>query len=1001
MNVYHRKLYALLQNSCQADQIERLQCWQGTDLNELKQWWDDAGNLAKTIADSSDRVNFPEITTSPKNKSIHPISAQERKISGSKFAIELNNPNICDEQDIEKVFWWFWRFLPEIRAEQGGDALLFPAHSVLPDCPLHSYENTISAITGALYPDNSEKDQEHPYLLLFTFSPVQDFIKAARKFLDFWAGSYLLHYLGAKVCWKIAEEYGPDAVITPSLWSQEIIDALIVQKFDKDNSSFFKDGSDPVSKFKVKQSTSLSTAGFPNVITAIVPGEAAAKELGEKLNNCLKEEWRQIANNIRTDIKTKFIEYLDRERSTKIQEIIKNNFQEFDREACEKDVKNWQQPGCWEWNKIWDAQIEKTWESYWTAVPLGSPDRELKIKNSADNYQKWKENQQAIAPTRFQSAFPTEAEEQVYQEFNVGTWWGALQARLGQSIQAIKNTRTWSIATAPGERSSLSGQYSALHPQFHYDKHFKNGYGLATSSMRLFWLLMAEVYPGLFNGSEKLNAIELTKRMAWKEGKVAESLGIKISEDDYENLIRFPNLCSIASARFAKDNPQKIKEYWDKLNTLVNGKFTNGLSKKFYSATCRPFQIKNTDRAIDREIKNSGLGYNGIMFSSKWLADDMGCSPEEAQVLRGLVDQAHKETGFGDGSPSDWWAIVLGDGDGMGKYVSGSKLKNYSDYIDQSAVDSSGIDPDIWQNFLETKKRMGPATHVGLNRALLDFSNRLVPYITEQRFCGKVVYSGGDDVMAVLPLADLPEYLLSIRSAWCGADDPKGEFTSKEGESTSKDGYWDPHQDLEGLKKRPYFTMGEGATMSMGIVIAYKSVPLPTVLESLWTAEKEKAKKLLGAKELEDQNKKAIPAKDGLCFRVLYGSGNTLEALMKGDLLKPWWDFISSCTKNEQLDLSPLLYRLAEELPRHTALTQSDLLLEKATKVICDRRQQNLTEEMKNSLTNCLNQWEEWAYRCQKTTGKEELGTSLDDLAKLLRFSAFWIDKMKQQQQWS
>lgn len=106
---------------------------------------------------------------------------------------------------------------------------------------------------------------------------------------------------------------------------------------------------------------------------------------------------------------------------------------------------------------------------------------------------------------------------------------------------------------------------------------------------------------------------------------------------------------------------------------------------------------------------------------------------------------------------------------------------------------------------------MGPATHVGLNRALLDFSNRLVPYLTEKRFCGKVIYSGGDDVMAVLPLEDLPEYLLSLRAAWCSGKDPFDEFESE-------GGYWTPKSNLHGISNRSHFTMGTGATMSMGIV---------------------------------------------------------------------------------------------------------------------------------------------------------------------------------------
>ncbi|MBE9074836.1 type III-B CRISPR-associated protein Cas10/Cmr2, partial [Microcystis sp. LEGE 08355] len=377
----------------------------------------------------------------------------------------------------------------------------------------------------------------------------------------------------------------------------------------------------------------------------------------------------------------------------------------------------------------------------------------------------------------------------------------------------------------------------------------------------------------------------------------------------------------------------------------------------------------------------NGQNFNGVMFSSKWLADDMNCNAQETATLRSLVEEAHKKAKFGEGSPADWWVIVLGDGDGMGKYVSGSKLKKYKEYLITDAIAENVKNHQDYPDLLATQKRMGPATHVGLNRALLDFSNRLVPYLTEERYCGKVVYSGGDDVMAVLPLADLLGYLRSLRAAWCADPDPEREF-STEG------GYWTPKQTLQGLQQRPYFTMGDGATMSLGIVIAHKSVPLPTVLESLWTAEKDRAKKLYG--------------KDGLCFRVIYGSGNTLEALMKGELLDLWWNFM----QYDQQDLSALFYRLAEELPRHACVTESDRLLRKAAQVIINRRDQTLESHIQENLLNWLDQWKNWAYRTynqvnkNKTEKEVPLGTTEKDLANLLRFSAFWNDKRMQQMKW-
>ncbi|WP_026082634.1 hypothetical protein [Mastigocladopsis repens] len=176
---------------------------------------------------------------------------------------------------------------------------------------------------------------------------------------------------------------------------------------------------------------------------------------------------------------------------------------------------------------------------------MGNPEQSLEISKKDGNFDDtWKKAQDAIAPSRFEQFTPTQAEEITYHTLNVGTWWGNVQSRLGQLIQSVKNTRTWQIPTAPGERSTLSGQFSAVHPQLHYKSHFKEGAGVSTSSMRLFWRVMAEVYPGLFNGSEKLNAVELTKRpekMTWEKWieklEVEQRLGTK--PEDLGNLLRF------------------------------------------------------------------------------------------------------------------------------------------------------------------------------------------------------------------------------------------------------------------------------------------------------------------------------------------------------------------------------------------------------------------------------------------------------------------------------
>jgi CRISPR-associated protein Cmr2 len=152
----------------------------------------------------------------------------------------------------------------------------------------------------------------------------------------------------------------------------------------------------------------------------------------------------------------------------------------------------------------------------------------------------------------------------------------------------------------------------------------------------------------------------------------------------------------------------------------------------------------------------------------------------------------------------------------------------------------------------------------------------------------------------------------------------------------------------------------------------------------------------------------AIPVKDGLCFRVIYGSGNVLEALMKGHLLQAWWDFIQEArpTTGEKIELSPLMYQLAEDLPKHTAITENDELIAKAARVIINRRDREFSPELQEKLLKWLNLWETWAYRAiasQEKLPKEKrniLGTKIEDLSKLLRFTAFWLDKMSQFDEW-
>ena len=1083
MNRYHYKLYALLNSSAKtAHLINKLECLK-LHLPELEEHWQPQSFT--DIASDADRINLEKLIPNQLSTTVcHPISGQTQSISAERpqltydFIEETLGAELTTElftqADAETAFWWFWRFAPVLAAAQHSEALLHPQHSILPDCSIHSYQSTVSAIAGASVPDTGT-GSEFPHLLIFSFSPVQEFIKSSRKFLDFWAGSYQLHYLSALLCWKVANgfeekdgstshSYGPDSIIVPSLWSQEIIDALLLKEDETQDGgrrslfqkTFEKTGDHltPVQRFKNKRSNSLSIAGFPNMLTVLVPGRAAAEDLGNRLSEELTQQWKAIGTKVRDDIRTKVINYLtkettDADKANLLSEVFPGvNHQDLtaylggyqkDDVFKKGDFEKLGIQSCWEWNSLWEAQLDNAWEPYWSAVPLGHPQNEPKIGITDENkFDEWVAKQQQIAhsPKDSVAVIPNEEERELVGQlrtqklegqFNVGTWWGSLQRRLQICLQATKHTRTWQIPSAPGERSTISGRFSALHPWLNYKPDFREGGGLPEGSLRLFWAILSKAYPGLFNGVERLNAIEITKRMAWSYGGVADALGFKGTDfkNDFENQIRFPNLSSIAAARFTRSAPQLSQSYWESLSDKIR------LASNQGDLPPNAYDIFRSKTRRDSQISVSDRQYNGVMFSSKWLAEDMGLTlqakaddSQQLAYLKSAVDDAHTDNGLINGSPADWWVIVLADGDNMGQFVSGKKLKKYKEYVQKEALENGNLSDDAQttiQSFLQnTTKRMGPATHIGLNRALLDFSNRLVPYLTEKRYCGRVIYSGGDDVMAVLPLEDLPGYLRSLRAAWSGRPDPKNEF--EENEFEAEGGYWQPKAKIVNdnlLPDRPLFTMGETATMSIGVAIAYKSVPLPTVLESLWEAEGKRAKGMSG--------------KNGLCFRVMYGNGNQLEALMSGsgggleadnegsteatDLFSRWWDWISryldspALKKDYRNTLSPLLYRLSEELPKRAAV--GDRLLAKAAQVIVNRREEaDALAVVSEPLVKWIEQWEEWAITAQPppspgtsssdTDSKaSSLGTDSKDLGDLLRFSAFWIDKRVERLGWA
>jgi CRISPR-associated protein Cmr2 len=144
--------------------------------------------------------------------------------------------------------------------------------------------------------------------------------------------------------------------------------------------------------------------------------------------------------------------------------------------------------------------------------------------------------------------------------------------------------------------------------------------------------------------------------------------------------------------------------------------------------------------------------------------------------------------------------------------------------------------------------------HLATSKALRDFSLHVAREIVEKDHLGKLVYAGGDDVLAFVNLKDLPEVMRKLRAYFSGSltideSTNRVNIDFKEGKGFIPiDDSGKPINIGRGKSKKGFMlTMGTKATASMGVVITHHNSNLSRVLDEVRKCEKE-------AKKLKDKN---------------------------------------------------------------------------------------------------------------------------------------------------
>jgi CRISPR-associated protein Cmr2 len=250
-----------------------------------------------------------------------------------------------------------------------------------------------------------------------------------------------------------------------------------------------------------------------------------------------------------------------------------------------------------------------------------------------------------------------------------------------------------------------------------------------------------------------------------------------------------------------------------------------------------------------------------------------------------------------------YYAVIQMDGDRMGAWLAGNEEQYQLRYRDtwhsqvKTEVERFGRhDPNL-DVYTRTFRPPSPARHAAISRALNDFSIHLVRHIVEDCVKGKLLYAGGDDVLALVAVDDLFEAMQLLRLAYSGLAVPESlglsdhvAWLDDQGRRQGKGKLW--LSKGYGFYRGHLMTlMGHKATASMGAVVAHHTAPLAMVLRQL--------------REAESRAKSA--GRDRFCVRVLKRGGGEVS------VVSPWWK-VTDGRPDVETSALRLMKRLRDEL---------------------------------------------------------------------------------------
>ena len=634
-----------------------------------------------------------------------------------------------------RLAWYLaWRRLPEELARQDG--VFWPLQPADTRCPDHSIWDHLRVTSSLAFIPRSHAADERlraanpgrrPWLLSLWVGPARDFVGQARTGRDLWTGSMMLSELAWALVEPVVERLGPDAVLYPDLRANPRADRWIDAV---------------VGRAALGEDPRASRASLiPNRLVVLVP-EADREEIAAACLDSARQRWEEMARHVRSHLSGLFGEGSWR--------------QVFDAQVAKGPAVRWV-AARWDWDgrpEVQQTQIHLDPAIPFQDDPPGLPPAIRDIERAREGrYEGWVDR-------------PTWEHYQAARQAALMTHVGYLLGQRGfdypvvhhqlLALDAARSGMGREIGRAePGEKCTLCGVRQAL------TDGDEGTAGRQREDARQLW---SRVDPE-GTGAERLCGPCAVRRFLTDTAdpmKESWAATVHPAEAQGKHNAPFPSTGLIAGQGWLAEVCRRRIDSDDEMRramAIVVKTFPHLVRTQFAGA------LPRLRRFLRRRSESDSLLEVFLSIDVQYLAPELwgglaerGIVPSQtARTCRVACQKLQRIAG----SPGTHIAVIALDGDKMGRLLLGDPAQvkaRWRDVLHPSALEQlrDGDEPwkAFWRTTLERPRLMGPSTHAFVSRALRHFANRVLPWVVEREFGGRLVYAGGDDALILCPAGD-------------------------------------------------------------------------------------------------------------------------------------------------------------------------------------------------------------------------------------------------------